>query len=128
MRFTAAAKSLAAGEAIEEVVLWQRALELLYCTALSLVILVYSKNLHHSLASQRKTTDRSVHGDVDGIRFNFRTSIDMFGWIRSSRNTADAGTKLKSALVDSLFLTLTTGLMNYNLSLLEVARRNRPLH
>lgn len=69
VKSTADAEILAAGESIDEIVMLREALEIIYNVQLTLMVLVDTKDLYHSLDSQHNSVDRSVCGDVNAIRF-----------------------------------------------------------
>lgn len=96
-------------------------------TNVQLAVLVDSKDLYGSFSWQRHPTDKSVRGDVNSIRFYYKTAVDLFGWIRGSCNPADVGTKLNSPLVETYALTAATGVIHFDLTSMEVAQRDRPL-
>lgn len=113
---------MAASEALEKLLLLKKTLDLGYDTILSLAFFVDSKDLYHSLASKQNTMDTPVRANVNPIIFHLEASIDLFGWCISSVRSTDAETKLDSALVDILCLTLTADVMNNDLNALKAAR------
>lgn len=79
----------------------QNALENMYGGTLSLTILDVTKDPYSFLSCQLNSTDKSLLGDVNSTRFYFEPSVSTFCWIQVSVNSAEAGTKLISALVDT---------------------------
>lgn len=112
---------------MDKVVHLKNALEIIYGVSVSLVVLVDAKDLYNCLSSQRNATDKSVRVDVNAIRFCHETSVDVFGWILGSVNPADVRTKLNSPLVDTLTLTLVTGIPQFDLQSLESVPGDCPL-
>lgn len=96
MCLTAAAKILAAGEALDEVVLLEAALDTIYGVSLRTYMLVDDKDLYHYLFSPPNAADKSVRGAVIAIKLHYETFIDVFGWIKGSSNPA-APTSLQIA-------------------------------
>lgn len=121
VKSTAAAEILAAGEAIDEIVVLRPAIESLYQVKVRTAVLADSKDLYGPLSSQRHPRDKSVRGDVNAIRYYYETAIELFSWIRGSCNPADVGTKLNCPLTDTFALSAATGLLHFNLVSLEIA-------
>lgn len=65
---TTASKHSAASKALDEIVLLRRGLERLYETVLSMMFLVDTKDLYHSMSTQINATDRSVQTEVNSVR------------------------------------------------------------
>lgn len=78
LRSTDAAEILAAGEAIEKTVLLLEAISTVLQVYVTVVVLLDSKELFSSLSSQRNTIDKSIHGDVNAIRFHHEIAVDVF--------------------------------------------------
>lgn len=127
VRSTSAAKILAAGEALDEIVLLRDVLSTILGVCVLLAVLVDSKDLYRPLSSQRHPTDKSVRGYVNAIRFYYETSIDVFRWIRMACNPGDVGTKLNSSLVETFALTAATGILHFDFESLESASKDKPL-
>ena len=81
--------------------------------------LVDTKELYHSLSTQRNIVEKSIRGDVNFIRFTLETLLNVMGWIRGTCNPADIGIKPNSALTDAVVLMLATGKINVDLSSCE---------
>lgn len=115
-----AAEILAAGEALNETICLHDALKCLSGDKVQLGIVVDSKDLFHSLASQRHPTYRSVRGDVNSIHYYYETYVEIFGRIHGSCNLADVGTKPKSLLAEVFVLTMATRVFHFDLASMEI--------
>lgn len=124
---TPAAEILAASEAIDELVAIHAVLVRLLGVPIRLWELVDSKDLYHSLSTQRQSVDRSVRNDVNCIRFTFETVLDVFAWIKGAVNMADVGTKRNSALTDAVNVIFATGRFDLDLSSIETRSHQRNL-
>ena len=127
MKSTPAAQVLAASEALDELLLIHEALESVLETKIKVSELVDAKDLYNTFSTQRNSTDKSIRGDVNCIRFIFETSLDLMGWIRGTVNRADVGTKPNSTLTETVVLILATGKFNIDLSSLETRSHNKSL-
>lgn len=127
VRSTAAAEVLAAGQALHKIVCIRDALAHLLNINVSLAILVNSKDLYSSLSLQRPYTNESVRGDVNIIRYNFETSVHLFGWICGMFNPSDVGTKNNSLLAAAYVQTSATRVIQFDLELIKFASKHRPL-
>lgn len=78
MKSTVAAKILPAGAAIEDAAIIRNALSSLYETTVCIEIFVDSKNLLHSVVSQRHSMDESDRGGVSVIRFHYEPKLKTF--------------------------------------------------
>lgn len=92
-----------------------------------LIVPVDTKDLYHSMSSQRNATDKSVRADVASIRCYYETEVDISGWIPGSANPGDTETKLNSSLVDLLAPTLAAGKMQVNFDKIATASRHHKL-
>lgn len=70
-------------------------------------VVVYSKDLFTSLATQKNSGDKSIRSDVACIRCKFQVGcVDETSWIPANLNLADVLTKPDSPLSDALLMTL----------------------
>lgn len=63
--------------------------------------------------------DKSVIFDVNFIRFEFKASLDIFGWIRGNINIDDLEINQNSPFMETLTLILSTGGFEIDISSLE---------
>lgn len=127
IRAKPAAVILAATEAIESLVPLCQIIQLALGHSFDLWLLVDSKDLYNSLTTQRNSVDKSVRGNVNCIRFVFKTKLGFMGWISGSCNPADIGTKQNSSLTDAVTLMLATGCIPVDLSSAEVKSHRKRL-
>lgn len=78
VRSIPAAQILAAGDSIDEIVIYERTLNLTLGICIKLIVLVDSNDLYHSLSAQRNSIDKSFCADVNDIRLHYEISIDVF--------------------------------------------------
>lgn len=83
-----------------------------------------SKDLFGSLPWKKNPTDKSVCNDVNLIRVNFETSIDVFVWIYGSLKPVEVGTEKERTLTDLLVLTLATGIIQIDCTGYEFSNRD----
>lgn len=69
VRSTPAAKIMAAGEALDDVVSARNTIAVILQASARLAVLVESKDINGFLSSQTHPADKSVRGDVNSIRF-----------------------------------------------------------
>lgn len=122
VRSIAAGEILAAGEAIDEGLVLKRTFALLLDMEIELVVVLDSKDLYSSLATQRKSIERSVRADVNFIQYQFETKqANRICWIPGRLNLADPGTKPDSPLVAALQLLLFSGRLPFGFPEMESA-------
>lgn len=88
-----------------------------------------SKDLYTSLATQRQSVDRSVRADVNYIRYHFEVgNANRICWIPGQLNLADPGTKSDSPLTPALQLLLISGRLPFGFPELESTNsKEKPL-
>lgn len=90
-------------------------------------LLVDSKDLYNSVATQHDSLSKSVRGDVNYIRFVLETELDFVGWIPRFCNPADVCTKHNSSLTDAVTYVVAAGSIPVELSLAEVKSNRKRL-
>lgn len=110
VRSAPAAKVFAAAEGIDEGKIVRNAYYELLDVHVKLFVCVDSEDLFSSISTQKNSVDKSIRGDVAGIRFEFEgITVDSVPEFPGSTNLADPLTKKDSSLTETLRLTLSTG-------------------
>lgn len=83
-------------------------------------LFVDSKDLFTSFYTQRNSIDRSIHGDVACIRFEFQVgNLQNICWIPEKFNVSDPLTKKDTVITDAQHLTIFIG--NIKVTLQDLA-------
>lgn len=102
---------MAASESVHELAMLKRVLTRTLIAEVRTLVIVDSKDLYHTLSSERNPVDKAVRPDVNSLRFLSETFIDLFAWIQGSANAAQVETKTDSPLTKTEILTMETGLI-----------------
>ena len=107
----------------------KRVYSLLLGIEVDLIILMDSKDLYSSLASQRQSIDKSIRADVNFVRNEFEVgNANRIACIPGKLNLADPGTKPDSHLISALNLLLVSGKLPHSFPEMESScAKEKPL-
>lgn len=120
VKSSASVEFLAASAAIDEGKVLANAYQRFLQTAVELFVVVDSKDLFHSLSTNRAPEETSIAADIQLMRCNFGTRrVNRLVWIPGRLNLADPLTKTDSLPSDVLQLMFFSGLIPVVLSVME---------
>lgn len=96
--------------------------------SIDMTIVVDSKDLYTTLITQSQSIDRSIHGDIGVVRFEFEVqNVSKIVWIAGKLSLANVGTEFDSHLNDVMAQLLSTGKISCRLDSSEACQSNHSL-
>lgn len=127
VKSTTPAEIMAASEGLEELITLREASEVILQKNIIAWELVESRDHFTILTTLQNSVDNSIGSDVNCIRCTFETTLEHMGRIKGTFNPADIGTKMNTALTDTVVIMFATGKIQVDLSSCESKSRNKRL-